>query len=98
MPNYNLDPEEQELLNSYEKDDWRSVPNLAEEIRRHQQYAAVTMQQKLLVGIALPPEDFDGLRKRAQEHGVTHQALLVDLVHKFIAGELVEQRAASVLR
>lgn len=96
MPNYKLEPEEEELLNSYEKEDWQSVRNLAEEIKRHQQYAAVTMQQKLLVGVALPPEDFDGLRKKAQENGVTHQALLVDLVHKFIAGELVEQHAGTI--
>ena len=95
MPTYNLDGDEQELLNSYEKEEWRSVPNLAEEIKCHQQYAAATMQQKLLVGIALPPEDFDGLRKRAEENGTTHQALLAELVHKYIAGELVEQRAAA---
>ncbi|NUO81185.1 antitoxin [candidate division KSB1 bacterium] len=96
MPNYKLDPEEEELLDSYEKEEWQSVPNLAEELKRHQQYAVATMQQKLLVGIALPQEDFDGLRKRAAENGVTHQALLVELVHKYIAGELVEQRTTAV--
>jgi len=93
MPTYNLDAEEQELLNSYEKEEWRSVPHLAEEIKKHQQYAAATIQQKLLVGVALPPEDFDGLRKRAEKNGVTYQTLLADLVHKYLAGELVEQRA-----
>lgn len=93
MPNFNLDPEEQELLHSYENEAWQSVPNLAEEIKRHQQYAAATIQQKHLVGFALPPEDFDSLRKRAEESGVTYQALLAALVHKYIAGELVEQRA-----
>ncbi len=93
MSIYNLDPEEQELLDSYEKEDWHPVPDLAEEIKRHQHYAAATIQKNHLVGIALPPEDFDGLRRKAEENGVTYQMLLADLVHKYIAGELVEQRA-----
>lgn len=94
MPTYDLDAEEQEFLGSYENGEWQSVVNLNDEIRKHQLYAAATIQKKLLIGVALPPEDLAGLKKRAAEQGVGYQALLAELVRKYVAGELVEKQAA----
>lgn len=94
MPNHHLDAEEQELLDSYENEEWRSAVNLDDEIKKHQLYAAATIQKNLLIGFALPPDDLAGLKKRAAEQGVAYQALLAELVRKYVAGELVEKQAA----
>ena len=38
-------PEEQELLTSVENDEWLSIPNLEEEIKRYQSYAKAHLGQ-----------------------------------------------------
>lgn len=45
-----LNAEELDLLESVENDEWRSIPNLAQELQRYQGYAqsqAITSLQKL---------------------------------------------------
>ena len=37
--NIHLDPEEQDLIDSIERGEWQSVPNLPQEIERYQRYA-----------------------------------------------------------
>lgn len=40
MNDFQLDPEEQELLESIENDEWQSIPNLEREIERFKYYAS----------------------------------------------------------
>ena len=37
--------EEEELLDTVERGEWRSIPDTAQEIQRHQQYATATFEQ-----------------------------------------------------
>ena len=39
MKRINLDKEERDILESFERGEWKSVPNLEEEIKKHQTYA-----------------------------------------------------------
>ncbi|AFY59550.1 hypothetical protein [Synechococcus sp. PCC 6312] len=41
---FELDAEEQALMNSIEAGEWESVPNLQQEIERYQHYAAAQVQ------------------------------------------------------
>ena len=45
MKTVKLDKEEQELLKSFERGEWKSVENLKDEIRKHQEYARKTMKK-----------------------------------------------------
>ena len=49
-----LDPEEKELLESYERDEWESVPDLESESDRHRGYAAATLRkdERLIIRIS----------------------------------------------
>ena len=40
-----LDPEGIEILEAFEKGELQSIPNMAERLRLHQQYAAETLRQ-----------------------------------------------------
>lgn len=40
MIDFPLDPEEQELLESIENDEWQSIPNVEQEIQRFKYYAS----------------------------------------------------------
>ncbi|MGH7596214.1 MAG: antitoxin [bacterium] len=87
-----FDLEEQELLESYERDEWKHIANLQEELQHYQAYAAATIRRNRLVSINLSPEDFEEIQQKAMEKGISYQALLSNIVHQFAAGRLVEQR------
>ncbi len=47
----NGEPEERELLDSYERDEWRSVDMLRERLREYQAYAIAAFEAIGFVGI-----------------------------------------------
>lgn len=86
-----LDNEEQELLSSYERDEWQSIPSVKEEIQKYQAYAAGTMKKNRLISIDLSSEDFKEIQHKAKEKGIPYQTLIAKIVHEFVAGHLIEQ-------
>lgn len=85
-----LEPEEQELLRSYERDEWRSVDALREERRRYQAYAIAALEEAGVVSVALPSEDLQALRRKAAEAGMSYQAFIAHILHQYVTGRLVE--------
>ncbi len=45
--------EEEDLLDTVERGEWRSVPDTAQEIQRYQQYAAATFENDRRINIRL---------------------------------------------
>ena len=45
MAKLKLDKEEKDLLDSYERGEWKSVQNLKEEIKKHRGYARQTLKK-----------------------------------------------------
>lgn len=85
-----FDVDEQELLESYEREEWRPIANLQDELQRYRAYAAATIQKNRLVSIGLSPEDFIEIQQKAMEKGIPYQTLIANIVHQFAAGRLVE--------
>jgi predicted DNA binding CopG/RHH family protein len=48
-----LDPEEKELLESYERDEWQSVPDLESKSDRYRGYAAATFRKDKRLNIRI---------------------------------------------
>jgi len=86
-----FDVDEQELLESYEREEWRPIANLKDELQHYQAYATATIQKNRLVSIGLSPEDFVEIQQKALEKGIPYQTLISNIVHQFAAGRLVEQ-------
>lgn len=86
-----LDSEEQELLDSYEREEWQSVSKLQERLRQYQTYATADLEAIGLVSIALPQEDVKAIREEAAAAGMSYQTLIADIVHRYVSGKLVEQ-------
>jgi predicted DNA binding CopG/RHH family protein len=91
--NYNLklESEEQELLNSYERDEWRSVDKLQERLRQYQAFAIAALEAMGLVSIALPQEDLKAIREKAAAAGMSYQTLIANVIHQYVTGSLVEK-------
>ena len=87
MSEANSSLEDQEFLDSYESGEWNSVSNLEQEIKQYQDYAIAWLGKNAFVSVPLPAKDLDQLKKKANDVGIPYQALIADLVHRFVTGK-----------
>jgi len=85
---FELETEEQEILASYERDEWRAVADLAEHLRNYQLYA---MEALARTGIRLSEEDVKAICDEADAKGISPQTLIGIILHQYVAGELVKK-------
>jgi len=88
-----LDPEEQELLESFDREEWRSVKGGEAELERYRPYARATFKKDRRVNIRISRKDLEALQKRALEEGIPYQTFIASILHKYTAGRLVEKVA-----
>jgi len=95
-----FDLEETELLESYERDEWQSVPNLGSESDRYRGYAsrgdrpvAPTFRKDKRINIRISQEDLAAIQKKALEEGIPYQTLISSILHKYLSGRLSEERS-----
>ncbi len=86
-----LEADEQELLASYERDEWRPVEHMEAEARRYQDYARATFRKDARVNIRISSKDLEALQRKALEEGIPYQTLIASVLHKYVSGRLVDQ-------
>ena len=86
-----LNREEKELLDSFERDEWRSVEGRENEIERYREYARATFKKDKRVNIRISKKDLEALQTRALEEGILYQTLIGSILHKYADGRLVEK-------
>jgi len=91
---YKLDEEEKDILDSFEKGEWKNVPNMGEEIKRHMEYAKATHRKDKRINIRISEKDLELIQRRALEEGIPYQTLISSLIHKYISGRLIEKERA----
>ncbi len=85
-----LDEEERALLESIESGEWVSIPNEKEEIARLRQMAlADRSRQKIEVNLSL--QDTDKIYNLAEQLGISVSAVVQEVMHKYLGGELIEK-------
>jgi predicted DNA binding CopG/RHH family protein len=90
MNKIRLDKEEAELLDSYEAGEWRSVEGWVKDASQYQEYASATFKKDRRVNIRISTKDLERLQRRALEEGIPYQTLIASVLHKYVAGRLVE--------
>ena len=91
MRNYQLDTEEQELLLSIERGEWKPVKNMQAEIKRYIEYAKNTLKKDQRISIRMSKQDLIGIRSKAVDEGMPYQTLITSVVHKYVNGKLVSK-------
>jgi predicted DNA binding CopG/RHH family protein len=81
---------EDDILESYESCEWKSVANLDEEIARYASRAAATLTKDKRINIRLSSRDLEDIQMKAAEEGMPYQTLIASIVHKYASGRLVE--------
>jgi len=87
-----LDKEEKDIIESYERDEWKSVKNLESEIKRYQSYASATLKKDRRVNIRISGKDLEAIKKKALEDGIPYQTLISSILHKYVSGRLIEKK------
>ena len=80
---FELSKEEQELLDSYERGEWNSVPNLVEAKKLLQKYARNTLDKTKNINLRLSQKTIMKLKARAIAEGIPYQKLASSVLHKF---------------
>ena len=91
MKEYELDPEEKEILEAYERGELKPVADHDQEIARHREYARNTLRKDRRVNIRISSKDLDGLQALAVEHGIPYQTLMSSILHRYVNGSIVDK-------
>lgn len=81
-----LDAEEQDILQSFEKGEWKSIPGLNKEKKRAQTTAKRTLSKDVRINIRLSSADLSNIKLAAAYEGLPYQTLIASVLHKFAAG------------
>ena len=81
---------EKDILASFERGEWQSVPDLKDEIARYASGAAATLIKDKRINIRLSSRDLEDIQTRAAEEGMPYQTLIASVLHKYVSGRLIE--------
>ncbi len=83
--------DEQEILESFERGEWKSVQNVKAEIMKHQQYARKTLKKDQRVNIRISSKVLEEIQALAVENGIPYQTLMSSVLHRYVSGYLIEK-------
>lgn len=91
MNDLKLQPDELELLASYENEEWQSAKNVKEQKDQYRVYARATFRKGQRINIRISEKDLLDLQKRALREGIPYQTLISSVLHKYVSGALAEK-------
>ena len=83
-----LDQEEKDLMESIEREDWRSVKNIKQEKEKAIAAARNTLKKDKRINFRLTQKDYRQIQIKAIEEGIPYQTLISSIVHKYLNGSL----------
>jgi predicted DNA binding CopG/RHH family protein len=91
MNELKLQPDELELLASYENEEWQSAKNIKEQKEQYRVYARAAFRKDQRINIRISEKDLLDLQKRALREGIPYQTLIASVLHKYVSGTLAEK-------
>ena len=85
-----MDAEEQDLLARFKRGDLAAHPDAEREMTIAREAARNTFNKTRRVNLRVTERDFDLAHARAREEGIPCQTLLSSVIHKYLAGRLIE--------
>lgn len=85
-----LDPSEQEISDSFDKGEWKSVKNTNREMSTAKKAAKNTLRKDARINIRLSSTDLIRIKQIAAFEGVPYQTLIASILHKYAAGHPVK--------
>ena len=85
--NIELDLEEQEILDSFNRGEWVSK---GENLDIYKEVAKQTFAKNHRINFRVSERDFRGIQIKARKEGIPYQTLVSSVVHKYLSGQLKE--------
>ena len=85
-----LEPSEQEISDSFDKDEWKSVKNINREMSTAKKAAKNTLHKDARINIRLSSADLIRIKQKAAFEGVPYQTLIASILHKYAAGHPIK--------
>jgi len=83
--NNQLNPEEQEILDSFQRGEWGSKD---EGLDKYKAAAKQTFAKSHRINFRVSEKDFRNVQVKAREEGLTYQTLVSSIIHKYVTGRL----------
>ena len=83
-----IDPEEKDLMESIERDEWQPVKNFDRERKKAIEAARKTLKKDKRINLRLSQRDYHQIQIKAIEEGIPYQTLISSIVHKYLNGSL----------
>ncbi|MEE8442047.1 MAG: antitoxin [Spirochaetia bacterium] len=90
-----LDNEEQDIIESLERDEWIPATNLPDAVAKAQAYARATLKKDRRMNVRISERDLKGLKARAAEEGIPYQTLVTMVLHKYVIGRFIEKESVQ---
>ncbi|MFA6408818.1 MAG: CopG family antitoxin [Gammaproteobacteria bacterium] len=84
-----LDQEEQDLLESLDKGEWKSVKNLKKEMVLAKKIAANTLRKDARITLRVSGSDLARLKQKAAYKGLPYQTFIASVLHEYASGHFV---------
>ena len=84
---YELDPEEKEILDSFNRGEWVST---GENLDKYKEAAKQTFSKTHRINFRVSEKDFRSIQVKAREEGMPYQTLVSSVIHKYLTGRLKE--------
>jgi len=81
---------DEEILASFERDEWQAIPKIKSEIARYAEMASAALVKNKRVNIRISSRDLDDIQAKAAEEAIPYQTLMASVLHKYVTGRLVE--------
>ena len=85
-----FDQEELDILESFEKGEWKSVPDLDRRKAELKASATATLRKDKRVNIRISERVLRELQRQAVREGLPYQTFISSILHKYANGTLVE--------
>jgi predicted DNA binding CopG/RHH family protein len=92
MKNRALSDEEKNILDSYDRGEWKPVKNPKQEIKKLREYATNTLHKDKRINIRISSKDLDQVQVIAAQEGIPYQTLISSIIHKYVSGYLIEKK------
>ena len=83
-----IDQEENDLMESIERDEWQPVKNLDQERRKAIEAARNTLKKEKRINLRLSQKDYHQIQIKAIEEGIPYQTFISSIIHKYLNGSL----------
>ena len=93
-----IDAFEKDILAAYEKGELKSTSPSKAKLAKFKAAATATFLKEKRINIRLSTPDLMDIQARALEEGMPYQTLIASVLHKFVAGRLVEASSSLTLR